>query len=141
MSRYNMKKISALIIPVFLLLFLSSFEYGNKQDGDKAVITFESEVIDFGTIKQGSEAIREFHFTNTGKAPLIISGIKGQCGCTSIPDSWPKTPIPPGGKGSFQVKYDTSIRVGLFEKKITVSSNATVPSIDVRIKGNVVPAG
>lgn len=106
-----------------------------------AAITFEAEVIDFGNVVQGTEQIRTFSFTNTGTAPLIISSIKGQCGCTSIPDSWPKDPIPPGGTGTFQVKYDTSVRVGMFDKKIIVTSNAVTPTVEVKIKGNVVPAG
>ena len=108
---------------------------------DGAVITFETEVIDFGDIGQNTEQIRTFKFTNTGTAPLIIKSIKGQCGCTSIPDSLPKEPIPPGGTGTFQVKYDTTVRVGMFDKKIIITSNATNPVVEVKIKGNVLPAG
>jgi LEA14-like dessication related protein len=104
-------------------------------------ITFEAEVIDYGTIQQGSEAIRTFKFTNTGKTPLVIKSIKGQCGCTSIPDSWTKEPIPPGGTGTFQVKYDTATRVGMFDKKIMIISNAANSPKEVKIKGNVVAVG
>jgi len=108
------------------------------------VITFQEEVVDYGTISQGSEAVRVFTFTNTGNEPLMITSIKGQCGCTSIGDSWNKQPIPPGGTGTFTVKYDTSIRVGQFEKKIMVYSNAVNGNagiVEVRVKGNVLPAG
>jgi Protein of unknown function (DUF1573) len=110
-------------------------------DPNAPVITFEVEVIDFGTIEQGSEQIRVFTFTNTGKSPLIITSIKGACGCTTFPESWPKEPIPPGGKATFKVKYDTSIRVGMFDKKIMVYSNASNAVVEVKIKGNVVPTG
>ncbi len=110
-------------------------------DPNAPVITFTEEVIDFGNVNQGSEAIRVFTFTNTGKTPLVISSIKGACGCTTFPESWPKDPIPPGGTASFKVKYDTSIRVGMFDKKIMVSSNAANGNIEVKIKGTVVPAG
>ncbi len=108
------------------------------------VITFQEVVVDYGMISQGSDAVRVFIFTNTGNEPLVITAIKGQCGCTSIGDSWNKQPIPPGGTGTFTVKYDTSIRVGQFEKKIMVYSNATNGSagiVEVRVKGNVLPAG
>lgn len=108
------------------------------------VITFQEVVVDYGTISQGSDAVRVFTFTNTGNEPLVITSIKGQCGCTSIGDSWNKQPIPPGGTGTFTVKYDTSIRVGQFEKKIMVYSNATNGTggiVEVRVKGNVLPAG
>jgi hypothetical protein len=110
-------------------------------DPNAPVITFQSEVIDFGNVSQGSEAIRTFTFTNTGKTPLIITSIKGACGCTTFPENWPKDPIPPGGTATFKVKYDTSIRVGMFDKKIMVSSNASNSMVEVKIKGTVVPAG
>ncbi|MCX6311462.1 MAG: DUF1573 domain-containing protein [Bacteroidetes bacterium] len=110
-------------------------------DPNAPIITFQSEVIDFGNVQQGSEAIREFTFTNTGKSSLIISSIKGACGCTTFPESWPKDPIPPGGTATFKVKYDTAIRVGMFDKKIMVSSNASNGLVEVKIKGTVIPVG
>jgi len=128
-----MKKVIALL----LLLTTAWSVNAQNQTSDGPAITFEKEVIDFGNVNQGTEQIRTFKFTNTGTAPLIITSIKGQCGCTSIPDSWPKEPIPPGGTGTFQVKYDTSVRVGMFDKKIIITSNAVTPVVEVKIKGNV----
>jgi len=127
-----MKKVIALL----LLLTTAWSVNAQNQTSDGPAITFEKEVIDFGNVNQGTEQIRTFKFTNTGTAPLIITSIKGQCGCTSIPDSWPKEPIPPGGTGTFQVKYDTSVRVGMFDKKIIITSNAVTPVVEVKIKGH-----
>lgn len=110
-------------------------------DPNAPVITFQAEMIDFGNITYGAEAIRVFTFTNTGKTPLVITSIKGQCGCTTLPDGYPKDPIPPGGTATFRVKYDTNNRMGMFEKKITVLSNASNGNVEVKIKGNVVAAG
>lgn len=129
---------------IVLLLLIAAFGSANARSIasaaksiEGAVITFESTVIDFGNVVEGSEQVRTFKFTNTGTSPLIISSIKGQCGCTTISDSWPKEAIAPGGSGEFQVKYDTKSRVGQFDKKIIVTSNATTPVMEVRIKGNV----
>lgn len=129
------------------LLFVAAFISVKAQElstGAKAVegavITFESSVIDFGNVQEGTKPIRTFKFTNTGTAPLVISSIKGQCGCTTIADSWPKEAIAPGASGEFQVSYDTQARVGQFDKKIIITSNATVPVMEVRIKGNVTAA-
>lgn len=132
-------------IPVVLLLVasmrLSAQAPVAPADPNAPVITFETTEINFGSIVYGVEAIRVFTFTNTGKSPLVITSIKGQCGCTSILDGIPKEPIPPGGTASFRVKYDTTNRPGMFDKKITVTSNASNAIVDVKIKGNVVPAG
>lgn len=100
-------------------------------------ITFESEVHDYGTIKQGAEGGCEFKFKNTGKEPLIISNAKGSCGCT-VP-TWPKEPILKGQTGVIKVHYDTK-RVGAFTKTITLESNAKTSSKLLTIKGVVEPS-
>ncbi|MDT8411573.1 MAG: DUF1573 domain-containing protein [Vicingaceae bacterium] len=105
------------------------------QNENAAVLTFEEEVVDYGTIEQGADGVREFIFTNTGKSPLIISNAVGSCGCT-VP-TWPKEPIKPGQKATIKVKYDTK-RIGAINKSVTITSNATEPTKVIRIKGTVV---
>ncbi|MFI5148339.1 MAG: DUF1573 domain-containing protein [Bacteroidia bacterium] len=108
-------------------------------DPNAPVMSFEKETIDFGTINQGADGVRTFKFKNTGHAPLIITEVKGECGCTTLPDGWPKEPIKPGASGIIKVKYDTQ-RTGAFDKKVTITSNAKISSKQVSIKG-VVKAG
>lgn len=97
---------------------------------------FETEVLDYGTIEHNADGNREFKFTNVGKEPLIISNAVGSCGCTT--PQWPKEPIKPGGTGVIKVHYATD-RVGAFEKTVTLTSNADVPSKVIKIKGVVNP--
>lgn len=137
-----MKNLVAILLLTVGALRLSAQAPVTNPDPNAPVITFDSEVIDFGDVVQNSEAIRTFTFTNTGKSDLIITSVKGQCGCTTIlQESLPKGPIPPGGKGSFKVKYDTSVRVGIFDKQIMVYSNCAAGMVTVKIKGKVIPAG
>ncbi len=105
----------------------------NAQD-TKAKIEFKSEVIDYGEIAKGSDGVRQFEFTNTGNAPLIISKVYSSCGCT-IPKK-PEKPIAPGESGVIEVKYDTK-RVGPIRKTITVYSNAEQATKAIKIKGTV----
>jgi len=104
---------------------------GNKM----AVIKFETEVIDYGTIEQHSDGARLFTFTNEGDAPLLITNVKTSCGCT-VP-SYSKAPILPGKTGELNIKYDTK-RIGAFTKTITVISNAEGGNKILKIKGNIV---
>jgi len=83
-------------------------------------IKFETDTIDYGTIKKGSEKDRIFKFKNVGKKPLILTEVTASCGCT-IP-SYPKTPLKPKKSSEIKVTYDTN-RVGPFNKTITVNSN------------------
>lgn len=84
-------------------------------------IKFDSEKIDYGTIDKGADGVRNFKFTNTGNAPLLITAAKGSCGCT-VPQ-YPKEPIMPGQTANIEVKYDTN-RVGAFTKYVTLTTNA-----------------
>ncbi|GGG33544.1 DUF1573 domain-containing protein [Bizionia arctica] len=104
---------------------------------DGAMIEFESETIDYGTIENKSDGNREFKFTNTGNTPLVITNAKGSCGCT-VP-TVPKGAIAPGESAVIGVKYATD-RTGAFSKSITLTSNAVnAPTKVIKIKGTVNP--
>lgn len=118
-----------------LILFVSLFGLTvTAQDKGKAQIKFKTEVIDYGEIAKGSDGVRQFEFTNTGDAPLIISRVYSSCGCT-IPKK-PEEPVAPGENGVIEVKYDTK-RVGPIRKTITVYSNAEEATKAIKIKGTV----
>ena len=116
-----------------MLFGISSY----SQEGliKKAEITFDKTIINYGTIDKGANGVRDFVFTNTGNAPLIISNVKSTCGCT-IPKK-PEKPILPGESDKIQVKYDTK-RIGFIRKSISVTSNASNPSVVLKITGQVI---
>ena len=131
-----MKRIITIIgALLFTVAGVSAQEKSGVETAGGAEMTFETEVIDYGTIPQNADGVRTFKFTNTGTAPLIISNAKGSCGCT-VP-TWPKKPIKPGETAEIKVKYATN-RLGPINKSVTVTSNATTPNKVLRIKGNVV---
>ncbi len=125
------------------LLSLGTALFATAQEGAAPVkadnpnapeITFDKEVHDYGTIKQGADGNCEFKFKNTGKEPLIISNAKGSCGCT-VP-TYPKEPIMKGQTGVIKVHYDTK-RVGAFTKTVTIDSNGKTATKVLTIKGVV----
>ncbi|HTA26874.1 MAG TPA: DUF1573 domain-containing protein [Bacteroidia bacterium] len=101
-----------------------------------AIISFQKDTIDYGTIPHNADGYRAFKFTNTGKEPLMISETHGSCGCT-VPTA-PKEPIQPGASAEIKVHYATD-RVGQFFKNVTVTSNATNSPKIIYIKGTVLP--
>jgi hypothetical protein len=125
-----MKKIALLALLSFLLS-AALFAQDNKKG---AVVKFENLVHDYGSIFQGADGICEFKFTNTGDEPLVLSSVRSSCGCT-VP-SYPKDPILPGQSNFIKVSYDTK-RLGPISKQITVVSNASEPTIQLSIKGNI----
>lgn len=102
---------------------------------EAAQITFEEEVFDFGTVKEGEIVEHTFTFTNTGKIPLVISEARATCGCT-VPE-WPKDPIEPGGKSEIRVKFDTNGKKDKQSKPVTITANTYPAQTQVLIFGFV----
>jgi hypothetical protein len=126
-SLLPMKKMTSFLALAFAVLTFSASAQGE--------LKFEKETHDFGTVNEGVQAAYEFKFTNTGNAPVVISNVQASCGCTT-PD-WSKTPVLPGKTGFIKASYNSAGRPGVFNKSITVTSNAATPSKVLFIKGNV----
>lgn len=129
-----MKKIFSLATMLLLFVSLAVAQEAEQNETGGPVMTFETTEIDYGTIEQGADPYRVFKFTNTGTDPLIIEGAKGSCGCT-VP-TYPTDPIAPGESGEIKVRYDTK-RVGPFTKTVRLTTNESVTTRTLRIKGEV----
>ncbi|MEY2650497.1 MAG: hypothetical protein RLZZ261_659 [Bacteroidota bacterium] len=107
------------------------------QSADLPELSFANESHDFGTINEGQVVETEFKFTNTGKAPLIISSAQGSCGCT-VPE-YPNAPVAPGEEGVIRVSFNSEGKPNQQSKTVTLTTNA-VPSTKVlTITANVTP--
>lgn len=109
----------------------------NAQSTNGAQILFEESVHDFGDITQGQVVTYSFKFKNAGSEPLIISNVLTTCGCT-VP-TWPKEPIAPGKKGEIAASFNSTGKMGIQNKVITIMSNGTNPQTTVTIKANILP--
>lgn len=126
-----MKKILAL----FLLLFTTVQLYAQNQ---KPVITFIEQLFDFGTIPEENGPVsHEFLFKNEGEVPVIINSVKASCGCTT--PSWTREPVAPGDTGVVIAEYNPINRPGIFNKTISVKTNAEPGVVILHIKGTVQP--
>ena len=120
-----------------LAIFLVS-SIGFAQSGAKIEFAAKDNTIDYGRVTKASDnGSRDFIFTNTGNAPLIITNVLSTCGCT-VP-SKPTEPIMPGKTGKITVKYNMA--PGPIRKTITVESNAVnheAGRVALKIKGEVI---
>jgi len=103
----------------------------------KTFIKFDEMKYDFGDMTAGDVVHHTFTFTNTGTNPLLITNAIGSCGCT-VP-TYPKEPIPPGGKAAIEVQFNSSGKEGLQNKTITVSANTEPATTVLTITSNVKP--
>lgn len=100
-----------------------------------AVFSWEDLNHDFGQIKKDVPVSKEFSFTNTGDLPLVISKVKGSCGCTVT--AYTEEAIAPGSKGYVKATYNAA-KLGTFHKTVTVTANTEEGQVVLSIKGEVV---
>lgn len=133
-----MKKLILTAMIALGAIFTSEVQAQDVQpDAKQAEVKFVKETHDFGSIPQGVPATYEFTFTNTGKAPLIITNAAASCGCTT--PEWTKEPIKPGKTGFVKATYNAA-SPGPFTKSVTVVSNAKNSTVILYLKGDVKPA-
>jgi hypothetical protein len=101
---------------------------GQSSNEELPEFSFTNDNYDFGQIIAGEKVMYSFRFTNSGKSDLIISSASGSCGCT-VPE-WPKQPIPPGGKSTIDVIYNSAGKSGKQRVTISIISN-TIPNTKV----------
>ena len=98
-------------------------------------LSFDETEFDFGNIPQGQPVEHLFTFTNTGRAPLVITNAKSTCGCT-VPEYHKNESIQPGETGEMLVKYNGSGR-GQVQKTVTISANTENGQEQIKIKAFV----
>lgn len=135
-----MKKYAFILL---LSLFSSAIAFGQTSEGPKSgpVITFTETSFDFGDLVQGDTVSHVFKFTNTGTQPLVLSEVLTTCGCTA--PAWSRTPILPGQSGDILIRYNSTGKMGIQNKVVTVISNATNANAQsparITIRVNVLP--
>ena len=111
--------------------------YQNVDKDDLPTIAFEETHFDMGRMVQGNKVEHRFIFTNKGGSALVITDVRGSCGCT-VGKDWPKEPIQPGGKGGITVTFDSEGRTGRQDRTVTVVANTSPPSTVLTLSGEVV---
>lgn len=101
-------------------------------------IEFDEGTYNFGEVIDGEMVKHTFHFTNTGDENLVLFDVKTSCGCT-VPENWPKQPIPPGEGGDIKVIFNSHDKVGKVNKSIRVEANTNPTVTSVFLTGEVLP--
>jgi hypothetical protein len=105
-----------------------------SNQNESSAVKWEQKAHDFGNLEMGPPADVVFKFRNMGKAPVVITGAKPSCGCTT--PSWTKTPIMPGQTGEVKASYGTEGRPGYFQKTVKVTFD-NGDATDLTISGTV----
>ena len=108
---------------------------GYDESEKMPVLTFDSDMHDFGRLSAGENISYSFHFRNTGNADLIISNTSATCGCTVA--DYPKGRITPGGEGYVTVTFKSAGKAGQQYQEVTIVSNAQPATCRLKILAQV----
>lgn len=92
-----------------------------RPGGAAPALRFDAPACALGSLVQGERPSCEFTFRNRGDAPLEITGVEPECGCTTALPAARR--VAPGAAGSLRVVFDSSNFVGDVEKRVVVRSN------------------
>ena len=77
--------------------------------------------VDFGRMKQNQSLTKTVTVENTGKSPLLIKAIQGNCTCV-VSNATTKT-LKPGTSTTLNVSFNPQDRVGTQQKAVTIYTN------------------
>ncbi len=131
-----MKRVIMLSVFALMVSFLLQANDGIVVKINEAIAKFswEKTTHDFGKIEKKKPVTAVFEFTNDGEKTLVISKVKGSCGCTVT--DYSKTSIAPGKTGFVKATYNAAA-VGAFMKTVTVTANTGGKPVQLFIKGEV----
>jgi len=98
---------------------------------------FEKTKHKFPDTTEGTVLNYDFHFTNKGSQPLVITDYKVACSCTQI--EFPKEPVLPEQKGVIKMRFDSTGKYGLQNRKIELISNAGQNPFVLSFKVYIIP--
>jgi len=112
--------------------------FTEEEKANAPQIEFVTTTVDGGKIIEGEKFEFDYVFSNTGKAPLILTSVKPSCGCTT--PFWPQgKEIQPGHEEKVAVSFNSRGRMGKQNKSITVRTNdPTSPTIVLKFGVEVV---
>jgi hypothetical protein len=133
------------LLGLLLGILFSCNQEGKKSDANSqiaqksqesvAILNFEKLEHNFNQISTGEKVAYSFKFTNTGSAPLLITGTQTGCGCTA--GDYPKEPIKPGEQGKINVVFNSAGRKGFQSESIRVLNNSKESPVTLRITAEV----
>lgn len=102
-----------------------------------AVIKWNTTDYDFGAFNESDgPATAEFVYYNVGDEPLVITGARANCGCTT--PKYTAEILQPGDSATLSVTYDPGGRPGRFVKNVFVDTNSEQGRSVLAIRGVVV---
>ena len=102
---------------------------------EPTTVEWSDESYKFGKVKSGDVVKHTFTFKNTGTEPLVLTRVKASCGCTT--PKWSQEPIQPGEEGFIDVSFNSTGKVGIQNKTVTVTGNFDKLNKILRISGEV----
>lgn len=84
-------------------------------------LRLSSSSLDFGSVRQNYENVKDFSITNNGKSNLELRAVQGNCTCIST--QFDKKVVKPGESVIVNIFFNPEDRKGTHQKSVTVYSN------------------
>lgn len=86
-------------------------------------LVMDDRTLDLGDLKQGVRLTRQVTFKSTGVGPLCVVSVKSSCGCLKASLEGTQRIYAPGESGAIRLAVDTTGRMGVINKRVTITCN------------------
>lgn len=112
--------------------------YTAEQIAASARLTISEPTLSLGKLEPNRTATARFHFKNTGKKNLTVTGLQSGCNCVSFKGNAMPQGIAPGESGTITLQYAPH-EVGEKTEVVSLLSNdMSTPAVKVTLKASVV---
>lgn len=124
-------------VPIVLSAFVKEYFNPAEPSMNSGKISLDKNDVDLGIIKTDDTTQAQINVVNIGMSDLVIKSIRTSCSCVEVFAE--KMILKPGASTKVSIFFDTTERLGMETKLITIFTNDPVnPIATVKIRGQVV---
>ena len=116
-------------------LFLASFVFASKMCAQEASLTFESDLIDIGSVSKSNPQIHYLHFSNRSKDTVKLLETHVSYGYDVV---YKPNFIQPNHRDSIGIRVSNNLLKGPFRKVLTLITSGSPSVYSIKISGNII---
>ena len=117
------------------VLFLAAFIFTIKIHAQEASLTFESDLIDIGSVSKSNPQIHYLHFSNRSKDTVKLLETHVSYGYDVV---YKPNFIKPNHRDSIGIRVSNDLLKGPFRKVLTLITSGSTSVYSIKISGNII---
>ena len=120
---------------VIFVILLASFIFTIKMYAQEVSLTFESDLIDIGSVSKSNPQVHYLHFNNRSKQTIKLLETYVSYGYDVF---YKPNFIQPNTRDSIGIRVSNDLLIGPFRKELTLITTGSPSVYSIKISGNII---